>query len=62
MFYNFIITSKMGNEEGTTFTGSKSNIVIDIAYCGGCGWSLIAKQLCDSVKKKLPSAMIDCRP
>lgn len=40
----------------------KDKVVIDIAYCGGCGWSLLAKKLCDSTKKKIPGALIDCRP
>lgn len=53
----------MGSEESTaTFSSSKDKIVIEIAYCGGCGWSLLAKKLTDALKKKLPSSLIDCRP
>ena len=52
----------MGNEEGSTSSIVKDNIVIEIAYCGGCGWSLLAKKLLDSIKKKLPQSLIDCRP
>lgn len=53
----------MGSEESTVaFSSSKDKIVIDVAYCGGCGWSLLAKKLTDALKKKIPSCLIDCRP
>lgn len=25
---------------------AKSHVVIDICYCGGCGWSKTAQELC----------------
>ena len=43
-------------------TGVKQNIIIDIAYCGGVGWTGIAKKLCDRIQQRLPRATIDCRP
>ena len=33
-----------------------------MAYCGGCGWSIPAKKVCDGIKTKLPLTQIDCRP
>jgi hypothetical protein len=40
----------------------KQNVIIEVAYCGGCGWSLPAKKVCDAIKQKLPLSVIDCRP
>lgn len=40
----------------------KQNVVIEVAYCGSCGWSMTAKKVADAIKKQLPSAVIDCRP
>ena len=42
-------------------TGS-SDVVIEVAYCGGCGWSSTANQVAAAIKDKLPKAVIDCRP
>lgn len=41
---------------------SKQNLIIEIAYCGSCGWSMVAKKLCDNIQQRLPRAVIDCRP
>lgn len=41
---------------------SKQNIVIEVSYCGGCGWSGPARKVCDAIKAKLPKSVIDCRP
>ena len=43
-------------------SSARENVVIEVAYCGSCGWSSLAKRLCDEVKKQLPKAIIDCRP
>jgi hypothetical protein len=40
----------------------KENVVVEVAYCGGCGWSIPAKKMCESIKTKIPKAVIDCRP
>ena len=40
----------------------KENIIIEVTYCGGCGWSIPAKKVCDAIKTKLPKGTIDCRP
>lgn len=47
---------------GCSDSSAKENIIIEVAYCGSCGWSVPAKKLCDSINKELPSAVIDCRP
>lgn len=39
-----------------------SDTIIDIAYCGGCGWSGLANQVAAAIRNKLPKAVIDCRP
>ena len=40
----------------------KENIIIEVTYCGGCGWTLPARRICDSIKQRLPHCVIDCRP
>ena len=40
----------------------KENVIIEVAYCGGVGWSIPAKKVCESIKARLPKALIDCRP
>lgn len=47
---------------GCSESGVKENVIIEVAYCGSCGWSLPAKKVCDAIKKQLPNAVIDCRP
>lgn len=42
-------------------TGS-SDVVVEIAYCGGCGWSSTANQVASAIRSRLPKAVIDCRP
>ena len=42
--------------------GAKEHVIIEISYCGGCGWTKVVQQLCDSVRAQLPKATIDCRP
>ncbi len=36
--------------------------MIEVSYCGGCGWSVPARKVCDAIKAKLPKSVIDCRP
>jgi len=43
-------------------SSTKENIVIEVSYCGGCGWSVPAKKVCDAIKAKIPKSVIDCRP
>lgn len=43
-------------------SSAKENIIIEVAYCGGCGWSIPAKKVCEAIKNKLPRSTIDCRP
>ena len=40
----------------------KENIIIEVTYCGGCGWTLPARKVCEAIKNKLPTSVIDCRP
>lgn len=40
----------------------KENIVVEVVYCGGVGWSVPAKKVCEGIKAKLPMCFIDCRP
>lgn len=47
---------------GCSESSVKENIVIEVAYCGSCGWGLPAKKVCDAIRAQLPSAVIDCRP
>ena len=39
-----------------------SSVIVEVAYCGSCGWGLIAKKVCDAIRVQLPKAVIDCRP
>jgi predicted Rdx family selenoprotein len=32
----------------------KENVTIDISYCGGCGWSLPAKKICEEILLEIP--------
>lgn len=41
---------------------TKQNIVIEVTYCGGCGWTIPVRKLCDAIKQQLPTSVIDCRP
>jgi len=41
---------------------SKQNIVIEVSYCGSCGWSTAAKILCEAIKERLNDAILDCKP
>ncbi len=43
-------------------SSAKQNVIIEVAYCGGCGWSIPAKRVCETIKGKIPMAVIDCRP
>jgi hypothetical protein len=43
-------------------SNSKLNMVIDVSYCGGCGWAKIAQKICESIRLEIPQAIIDCRP
>lgn len=36
---------------GSADSSVKQNIIIEVAYCGSCGWSMAAKKLCDLIKK-----------
>ena len=47
---------------GCTDSQVKENVIVEISYCGGCGWTLPAKNVCDAIKKQIPSAVIDCKP
>lgn len=40
----------------------KDNVVIEVSYCGGCGWSIPAKKVCDAIIKKMPKSTVDCKP
>lgn len=40
----------------------KENVVVEVVYCGGVGWSVPAKKVCEGIKAKLPKCLIDCRP
>lgn len=40
----------------------KENLVVEVVYCGGVGWSVPAKKVCEGIKAKLPKCFIDCRP
>ena len=40
----------------------KANVVIEVAYCGGVGWSLPAKKVCEEIRRRIPRAVLDCRP
>jgi hypothetical protein len=42
--------------------GSKQEIVIEITYCGGCGWSVPVRKVCEAIRVKLPHSLIDCKP
>ena len=37
-------------------------MVIEVSYCGGCGWTVPARRVCDAIKTNLPLSVIDCRP
>ena len=41
---------------------NKPNVIIEVTYCGGCGWTLPARKVCDSIKQRLPHSVIDCKP
>lgn len=43
-------------------TASKQNIIIEVTYCGGCGWTVPARKVCEAIKQRLPMSVIDCRP
>lgn len=43
-------------------SAAKENIVIEVTYCGGCGWTIPARKVCEAIKQRLPTAVIDCRP
>jgi predicted Rdx family selenoprotein len=43
-------------------SSNKENVIIEVTYCGGCGWTLPAKRVCESIKKRLPKSVLDCRP
>lgn len=47
---------------GCVDSSDKENVIIEVAYCGSCGWAIPAKKLCDRIKAELPKAVIDCRP
>ena len=47
---------------GCGATSTKQNIIIEVTYCGGCGWTLPARRVCDAIKTRLPHSVIDCRP
>lgn len=36
--------------------------MVEVVYCGGVGWSVPAKKVCEGIKAKLPKCFIDCRP
>jgi hypothetical protein len=40
----------------------KENVVVEVVYCGGVGWSVPAKKVCEGIKAKMPKCLIDCRP
>ena len=40
----------------------RENVVIEVAYCGGVGWSVPAKKVCEEIKRRIPRAVLDCRP
>lgn len=40
----------------------RENVVVEVVYCGGVGWSVPAKKVCEGIKAKLPKCLIDCRP
>ena len=41
---------------------TRENVIIEVSYCGGCGWTVPARKVCDAIKTKLPKSVIDCRP
>lgn len=43
-------------------SNGKPNVIIEISYCGGCGWTKTAQKLCQAIKTQLPEAIIDCKP
>lgn len=49
----FIIVQKFNNKTdmGCGSSDAKENVVIEVAYCASCGWSMIAKKVCDAIKK-----------
>lgn len=40
----------------------KESLVVEVVYCGGVGWSVPAKKVCEGIKERLPKSFIDCRP
>ena len=40
----------------------KENVIIEVSYCGGVGWTIPAKKVCEGIKNRLPMSVIDCRP
>lgn len=43
-------------------SSTSQNLVIEVTYCGGCGWTLPARKVCDAIRTRLPRSVIDCRP
>lgn len=33
---------------------AKEEYVVEVVYCGGVGWSVPAKKVCEAIKDKIP--------